>query len=431
MSWLEMALEVAISIFQGYTLYRYCNIFMQRREGTGRLVVGWLLYYGAHIVLVYTYRNIDQSSLTIILAIVSVLVVHFALFYGSICKKILFAVLYYALGMCAEIFAVLFMNYIGITEDAHLYSIKLLVNLILFIVIYGISIYYDVKYSIEIQLKYNFLMLFIPTGSILITDIVFRYSTNSIASIYVAIIIIFFNMIMFTIYSKIIERVELQQYNMKYKEQIDACQNHLNELGMQMKDYRRIVHDLKHQKVFLQALLNMESVEEMKEHIRDILGYQEVHSLNIVHTGNIVIDSILNYKYVVASTYGIQVNYTVQVPDLLSFSEADLSILIGNAFDNAIEACEKVEQGKRKIELDMYYDKKNLVIEMLNSYNESDTISRNGKWMTNKQDKINHGIGISSMEKIANRYKGYVNISSENSEFRLIILLYDPKEDPK
>ena len=96
-------------------------------------------------------------------------------------------------------------------------------------------------------------------------------------------------------------------------------------------------------------------------------------------------------------------------------SDVDLNILLGNLFDNAIEACER-RNGIREISLTIKRRGAYLVIIMENTAGENVSFAE-----TAKPDKVNHGYGLSSMDEIAERYGGRVHreqVASESNDNR-------------
>lgn len=427
MSCIELVLEVVLSAFGGGMLYKYCSLFMPRYQGKRRLLIGYLIYYMINIIFTLIYQETVIRAFLVMRSLCSIFVVPYIIFCSSIYKKILLAILYCVINMGVKILTLVILMCVGVRTDEYLYPNRLFVNLTVFIVVLFIYIYYDWKYAIENQLRHHIVMMFIPIGSIFIIDRVFREITNSATSVSISIVLILFNMILFVVYTCMNEQVEQQQYNMQYKQQVVIWKSHIEEIGLQMREQRRIMHDIKHQNMFLQTLMEMDSITKIKGYIREVLEENFIDSLDVFRTGNIIIDSLLNYKCAIANAYEIQVTHMIRIPDVVEISESDLFIIIGNAFDNAIEACEYLEESRRKIDLVMQYDKNNLFIELKNSYNENFSVMKKEKWITNKANKEYHGIGISSMERLVNRYNGYMNIEAKEGEFKLSILLCEPE----
>ena len=191
------------------------------------------------------------------------------------------------------------------------------------------------------------------------------------------------------------------------------------------KEIRAIRHDIKNKMVVLSELLAKSEIEkannylsEMVDRLEDTQGYSE--------TGNMVLDSILNYKLKQASQQENVINAQIVMPKKLDIKEDDLVSIIGNVLDNAMEATANLQENKW-INVKMKYERKCVILKVQNSFDgyleqEGDIIK------TRKQDSKLHGIGIGNMRKIAEKYGGIVNIESTDNVFTTTIILNDIKQ---
>lgn len=141
----------------------------------------------------------------------------------------------------------------------------------------------------------------------------------------------------------------------------------------------------------------------------------------VSNTGNLYIDSIINYKAEMAAQYGIEFVVKASVSRDSELNAEDLSICLGNLLDNAIEAVAGF-QGERVIRVNLKADKGNLVINVINPYR---TVKKErGKYLSHKIDSGNHGLGLMIIGQIADKYKGQMQIQDENGEFDITILLF-------
>lgn len=138
-----------------------------------------------------------------------------------------------------------------------------------------------------------------------------------------------------------------------------------------------------------------------------------------------MIDALINYRCTIAEEKGIRCSVFHQIPSTISFKNSDLCVVLGNALDNAIEATEKLEMDKRYINLRMLYNKGCFLIEIQNSFDGNIKTNGNGDFITTKQDKINHGIGMLSIKKIVNAYGGEMDVNVTQDKFDMTIMLYD------
>ena len=147
----------------------------------------------------------------------------------------------------------------------------------------------------------------------------------------------------------------------------------------------------------------------------------------VSNTGNIVIDSLVNYWASVAQRSDIEFSVKLNIPIQMPFKGADLCLILGNVLENAVEAAKDAE-GKRYIHLNMKYDKENLLIFILNSFNGHLEKTKEGRLKSTRKDAKNHGTGLESVYRTVRKYNGTVLAENSEDEFLLKILLYDPKE---
>ena len=116
-------------------------------------------------------------------------------------------------------------------------------------------------------------------------------------------------------------------------------------------------------------------------------------------------DALVNYKYLLAVQKNIEMQVEICIPEELNVDTADLCIILGNLLDNAIEAAEKCEKEKR-IRLKILYGNRNIRIEIANTFDGEIHRMENGMYMTSKKDAKRHGIGLQSVQKSIDKYKG-------------------------
>lgn len=141
----------------------------------------------------------------------------------------------------------------------------------------------------------------------------------------------------------------------------------------------------------------------------------------VIKTGNPMADAILNSKISLAKSRDIQVIADAHIPVKLKFSEIDLCCILGNLFDNAIEASQKLPEDKRLIRV--YMDMKNtqLYISFTNFTGEG-KLTRVGRLFRSTKGE-GHGLGLVRIDAIVDRLGGYLSRNSESGAFTTEILL--------
>lgn len=178
----------------------------------------------------------------------------------------------------------------------------------------------------------------------------------------------------------------------------------------------RKCHDLKHQLLALEAADGSERRKMIEETKKSVEIYDSV-----VRTGNEVLDVLLTEKSVLCARRGIRFSCMVRVERLGDIGIIDLYTMLGNAMDNAMECVEQfADKEKKVISLNAETKGKMLCFSVENYY-EGEIVLFRGIPATSKKDKENHGIGVRSIQRLAQSYGGDIRINLQNHIFVLQI----------
>ena len=218
--------------------------------------------------------------------------------------------------------------------------------------------------------------------------------------------------LLYRILDGIYDRRVAAYQNKLLKNEVDEVHN----LYLTMRGWR---HDYHNHMQSVKAYLAMDSLEEARAYL-DALE-QDLDDINLLfNTGNINADAVLNAKISLAIKKGIQVDYKAAVPKTLAVSDIDLCVVIGNLIDNAVESCEKVAPENQFIRLYIGIFQKQLYLSVSNA--TSETVRKlDEQYISTKRG--NHGHGLKRINKIVDKYGGFVNRKNEPGVFVTEILL--------
>lgn len=141
---------------------------------------------------------------------------------------------------------------------------------------------------------------------------------------------------------------------------------------------------------------------------------------NLVKSGNLIIDAILNSKLSLANEQGISVTCKVKMPEDIRVSDIDICVILGNLLDNALEACKQIEKEKRFIRIygdvvqsQFYFSVLNSATEQLN-FNQKNYIS---------EKRGEHGHGLRRVKLTVDKYDGYIKLRNEPGVFASEIMM--------
>ncbi len=201
------------------------------------------------------------------------------------------------------------------------------------------------------------------------------------------------------------------------RELIETQYAEVDNMYQTMRQWR---HDLAHHLQTLKAYADAGDMPAIQAYLR-LLDVDLTRIDGIIKTGNKMTDAILNSKISIARVKGIPVTVDAQIPIALSISELDLCVIIGNLFDNAIEANLSLPEEERMIRI--YMDMKNtqLYMSFTNHAAGKKKEKRNGRFFTTKG--AGHGLGLIHIDEIVEKYGGYISCNSEDGAFTTEILL--------
>lgn len=172
--------------------------------------------------------------------------------------------------------------------------------------------------------------------------------------------------------------------------------------------------------MILWALSALEDWEALKKYL-DLLDDDLQHVDTVIKTGNAMTDAILNSKISLAKSKQIAVKADAHIPVQLKISEIDLCCIIGNLFDNAIEASLKLPPEQRLIRVYMDMKQTQLYISFTNFTADKKRQKIGTRFMSTKGK--GHGLGLVRIDEIVSRMDGYISRNSEDGAFTTEILL--------
>ena len=182
----------------------------------------------------------------------------------------------------------------------------------------------------------------------------------------------------------------------------------------------RLRHDLKNHLIGLQGLLKDREWDKMERYLHKMIQEGAV-SASEAATGRRALDALLFYKRKLAEGKNIVWECDLKIPKECLIDEFDLCILFGNILDNAIEACEKLEQENiRFVHVESRMVKKCFLLEVKNGTDLQD-ICETGH--TGKENPEGHGFGMQNIKNIVYRYNGMLNMEIQENVFVLSVLL--------
>ena len=207
-----------------------------------------------------------------------------------------------------------------------------------------------------------------------------------------------------------------------FEQQIQTQAKYYEVLSKSNYELRRFKHDYNNMRIGVTKYIQDGSFEEAEQMLNncDSLLKQATQSLIKFDTGNGIVDAILTEKQEKATPVNTVITFDGAIAES-EITATDLCVIFGNTLDNAIEACGKLQTDKGKtISVICKCNGGFMFLTVTNPVAKNIEI-HNNTIQTTKHDKINHGFGIYSIQKVVDKYDGTLTFSCEKEVFKIKI----------
>lgn len=203
-------------------------------------------------------------------------------------------------------------------------------------------------------------------------------------------------------------------------------ENHMKDMKIMMEKNRIQTHDMKHHLLILREYGQEKQWDSLMSYLNELSDDILVQK-KTVWTQVGILDTLLEQKKTKAESKGIEVRVQADRIVGLPFSDMEICTLFSNLLDNAIEACEKIEDDRRWVAIQITRKSGMLYLTISNSIKDRPA-EQEGKLITNKQNHQLHGYGIKSVQKIVRKYEGDFSYQIRESEFIVTITFWRLEE---
>lgn len=284
--------------------------------------------------------------------------------------------------------------------------------------------------SEHIAFRYWMLLLAVPAIAI-VTLTVFQFALESLPDnrevhtyIYISAAgLLFITVLVFALFSKLQNQLTISRDNREMKMQLELQRQSAEKMENAYNHTRALRHDLKNHLRALDGMLRNGSTEDALRYIQTMQSDLEDATYFAV-TGNTAVDAILNEKLLTAQRQETNLRFDAVTLKNTKAKPMDLCIILSNALDNALEACQKIDDiQSRTVSLKIREESDFLLLSVQNPVTEPPKKLGNS-FLSDKKDRENHGIGLRSIRSTAEKYRGEVLAECENNVFTLLVRLY-------
>lgn len=414
------------TILQIYAIYRYMTSFYAGEKRP--LVYEGVLYLIYYVLITSVFLVFRQPLLTVLVNLVMIFLISWR--YGHSIKKAITSTLFvYVIMILVE--AVLgfimvrdleFDSLNDLADYANVFGV-VVINIANYALVMAISKYMSARQGIRIPFGYWLLLMLIPTSTIYMVILVYQSSSFEKTQVIIfSALLLMINFVVLFLYDMIshyfdvkIKEASLIQLNKSYARQFEMMERSNRHIRAFRHDYKKHMNTLK-------TLLGQGSCEQASAYVNGLTRERGLEKI-ISQTGNIVIDSIINYELNSADEYGVDVEfYHNYLPMSLEMEDYDMTIVLSNLLSNALESVVNFH-GKKVIRLNLNFDKGVFYVKVVNTYDGLIDMEENLP-TSRKKEQVNHGIGLSNVKQTVEKYDGSLRLVYDDQWFAAEAVMY-------
>lgn len=411
-------------IFTLYSIKIFYDVFFHIKKRFAYLTVGAYTAYFIGTVELHFFASIPFINLIANIILLFVI----SLCYKSTIRKKIIAV--------SECYIIMFVSEIlisALTKSAYIEPLRkyeyenifglFLSKMMIFIVVLIISKVIDMRKNKEQPYWLCLTSLTVPILTVSI-ELMFTAINGTTTRLVVVSMILLFavNIMVFFLFNSLSKFYEHFLSLSKSEQEREYYHNQCVLMQKATEDIRSFQHDISNHFMMIGDLLKNEKEKEAFSYIIELINSEKTVPIVYSDTGNIAVDSIINYKLCRAVLNDIDVTVDITIPKELPVEIMDLSTILTNLLDNALQALQQLKENKR-LNIKMTYKKGLLLMKIQNTYNGI-VKYENGELITTKENHDQHGYGMKNVEMAAAKYNGICQITHDDNIFQFEVLLY-------
>lgn len=408
-------------VFEIFIIYRYMDLFFGWKQHTK---ITWLAFAYYFIATGIMHLIFDAPVYNLIFSTTAIFFVA-CTYCTKFWKKICVVLFLYCYTAVVELIVGGASGYVkvDITEPGSYQNIAgLAIMKLLFYL--GTLIFYNIK---SIKMESNIVIPIwlascsIPIISVVIAFTLFFNDGIHVVSLTVSLsLLILANVLTFYLYDRLsqfyLKKIDSEVLEKERQYYFHQCEL-MNQLYENTSSYR---HDLRNHMMMIAELAEKRNYTEIQTYVGEHV--QALSNLKTYsHTGNVYLDSILNFKFSEAELLGVDIQYEIDASNAYTIDRRDLTIILGNLLDNAITAVSDIPN--KEIRFLFRENKGRIIISIINSY-DGTVVLKDQKLISRKRDAQLHGYGLKNVQQTVDKYHGTVKITHDTSYFQVHILLY-------
>lgn len=414
----QIIFNIVLYFSEGLIVYYYANSFFQHKYSTTRTIISVMISHAVLLGIYYANNTILNFVALFIIYCLIFFLLYKCGFFTALFNTIVLLCIMVASEWCIIFLTSLFLkkDFYAYQESAPLQMFDITLSKLAYYFICLVLVRIFSKKKINTQNKSSFWKLMIMPAASVFSLFVFRYislnailsSTANILCSITSLFLLLSNIVVFFIYENSINNAS-ELYELKATQQKQEIEKqYLDILEQNNKDLKIFTHDIKNH---LEQISNMTDDSGIKGYISKLYKTVNQYS-NIAISGNKALDIIISKYNTLCENKSIAISFSVKTANLSDIDNTDLSTILNNALDNAVQSAERSKC--KNISVDIYTKELFEIIKIQNSCDLA-PISANKNLFTSKKDKNLHGFGTESIKRTLKKYDGIFDWSYDNN----------------
>jgi hypothetical protein len=341
-------------------------------------------------------------------------------------RKFIILAYYYVFGMIAELIAnVLLLKFTTVGEEDFNLMGSVLSKIIFCVFIRIVMLMGKNKNDIKMNFKLWISVLVIPFSSVVLLLLIYYIRVEDafdVLDIIIYGIILLINYVSYVQFDNIQKMVYLDMKNKLLEQESDYYVNQYEVTKELWDNIRKIRHDMKNEYIAEELMLQNGNYSQLEETYRKKIEEVQL-ARKYSESGNMYLDAVINYKGNLIVEEGGHLQGDISNADGLSIEGDDIVVLVGNLLDNALEALRNVKSYEKRCYIKVLYDRPNVMLEISNTYEGERIKKGENEYISTKDNKRMHGIGLITVKNIVKKYRGSVDICDEGNIFDVVVYI--------
>lgn len=211
---------------------------------------------------------------------------------------------------------------------------------------------------------------------------------------------------------------ESEKSRLEYQEALSQSQ--YKSLSNRIDEARKSRHDIRHHFLMLETLAKDGNIQGIREYLSEFSEKQAADDV-LVYCEHFATNALLSYYSQQAVEEGIKYSASCNIPSEIGISNKDLTIILGNLLENAMNACRKISEGEKTIQIIGRYQDAGLALMIKNTSSTEPKKDSTGRYLSTSHS--GHGVGIESVQTIVKKYHGVMDMKFDGETVIVSIML--------